>query len=163
MWDLGSPIPTKGSESVAIAAAATTGEFSLRRIYVLGGWSGDNPLSGSDLNRVYNPHDNSWVFGSPMPTARVGVTVSAVNDTLYAIGGSNVVVLGSTANEQYFPLGYGTPDITLTPSPSVPELSWLIILPLLFSLAFAVLIRKSIRLSFASLIRAYRTFELCLF
>ena len=148
-WALGAPIPTKGWESTSITAVATSGEFSLRRIYVLGGWSSGG-LMGSDLNRVYNPIDDSWTYATPMPNARVGVTVSVVNDTLYAIGGSTSVFGGSTANEQYFPLGYGTPDITPTPTPSVPELSWLAMLPLLlsvFSVALLVKHRKTANLS----------------
>jgi hypothetical protein len=116
----------------------------LRRIYVLGGWSVEDVLSGSNLNRVYNPENDSWTFGAPMPTGRVGVALAVVNDTIFAIGGNPLYVSSTSTNEQYFPIGYGTPDpkppATPSPSPTIPELSWLAIVPLLVGVLSVVVI-----------------------
>jgi N-acetylneuraminic acid mutarotase len=142
-WTLGAPIPTKSQdeqENVAISAVSTSGSLSLRRIYVLGGWSVEDVLSGSNLNRVYNPENDSWTFGAIMPTGRVGVALAVVNDAIFAIGGNAIYISSTSANEQYFPFGYGTPDPTptATPSrtPSVPEFPSLTI-PLLLILMLA--------------------------
>jgi N-acetylneuraminic acid mutarotase len=145
-WSSGAPLPTSSQENVAISAVATSGSLSLRRIYVLGGWSVDDVLSGSNLNRVYYPENDSWIFGAPMPTGRVGVALAVVNDTIFAIGGNPLYISSTTTNEKYFPIGYGTPDPTPTatpsPTPNVPELSWLVIVPLMASaLSIAALIR----------------------
>ena len=131
---------------------ATSGSLSLRRIYVLGGWSVEDVLSGSNLNRVYNPENNSWTFGTPMPTGRIGVALAVVNDAIFAIGGNPLYISTSSANEQYFPFGYGTTDpaITLTPSitsssptptPTVPEIPYYTFaLALVFGLATIVML-----------------------
>jgi N-acetylneuraminic acid mutarotase len=139
-WTLGAPIPTKSQdeqENIAISAVSTSGSLSLRRIYVLGGWSVEDVLSGSNLNRVYNPENDSWTFGAPMPTGRVGVALAVVNDAIYAIGGNAIYISSTSANEQYFPFGYGTPDpiptATPSPTPSVPEFASLTI-PLLLTI-----------------------------
>jgi N-acetylneuraminic acid mutarotase len=137
-WSSGAPLPTSNQENVAISAVATSGSLSLRRIYVLGGWSAEDVLSGSNVNRVYNPENDSWTFGAPMPTGRVGVALAAVNDKIFAIGGSPIYISSTATNEQYYPLGYGTPD----PTPPVPELSWLVIVPfLLIVFSVAVMLR----------------------
>jgi hypothetical protein len=149
-WTLGAPIPTKSQdeqENVAISAVSTSGSLSLRRIYVLGGWSVEDVLSGSNLNRVYNPEDDSWTFGAIMPTGRAGVALAIVNDTIFAIGGNPLYISSTSTNEQYFPVGYGTsdpkPTATPSPSPSIPELSWLVIVPLLVGLlSVAMIIRR---------------------
>ena len=50
-------------------------------------------------------------------TCRVALAI--VNDTIFAIGGNPLYISSTSANEQYFPLDYGTPDpITTTPSPT---------------------------------------------
>jgi hypothetical protein len=155
---LGAPIPTKSQdkqENVAISAVSTSGSLSLRRIYVLGGGSVEDVLSGSNLNRVYYPENDSWTFGAPMLTGRAGVTLAVVNDVIFAIGGNAIYISSTSSNEQYFPIGYGygmpDPTSTATPSssPSIPELSWLAIVHLLVGvLSVAVIIRHR---KFASL------------
>lgn len=93
---------------------------------------------------------NSWTAKAPMHQARGGLGVISVNNTIYAIGGfkvtdSNGNVAPTNANEQYLPIGYGSPDKSFTtpsPSPTVPELSWLAIIPLMVSiLSIAVILR----------------------
>jgi LPXTG-motif cell wall-anchored protein len=42
--------------------------------------------------------------------------VAVVNDVLYALGGSDLSL--TNANEQYTPIGYGTPEPTPTSTPT---------------------------------------------
>ena len=147
-WASGVTILTNGPENVAMSAVATSGALSLRRIYVLGGWSADDVLSGSNRNRLYDPKNDSWTFGEQMPTGRVGVALAVVDDTIYAIGGSPIYISFTSVNEQYYPFGYGTPDLTTTPSPlaspfstpAVPEYPSLIILTLLITITVPALL-----------------------
>lgn len=110
-WSIGAPSPTAIYNA---AAGATSGEIAPKAIYVIGG--NIDPLVGSDLNQVYCPENNSWASGAPMPTARSGLTVAVVNDTLYAIGGFENIYLSTGANEQYTSIGYGTipPTVSIT-------------------------------------------------
>lgn len=80
-WSSGTPLPTAIRYA---SAAATTGLFAPKRIYVIGGLQSGNGLS---LNQVYDPQTDSWTDGALMPTARYGLSVAVVNDTLYALGG----------------------------------------------------------------------------
>jgi N-acetylneuraminic acid mutarotase len=121
-WSTGLPIPTP----VTLAgAAATTGEQAPKRIYIIGGCPKANTQGQGGINttQIYNPQTNTWTNGAEMPTRRRGLAVANINDTLYAIGGANLSI--TYANEQYTPIGYGTPDPTPTqnptPSPTIPE------------------------------------------
>jgi hypothetical protein len=105
------------------SAILTTGEFAPKRIYIL-----------DDVLRVYSPENESWAFGTKMPTGRLGFAVALINDLLYAIGGVTysypdpmhsigedpVITLYAT-NEQYTSFGYGTPDFSFSPTPSPPN------------------------------------------
>ena len=93
------------------SAAATTGMFAPKRIYVIGGLQSGNGLS---LNQVYDPQTDSWTDGALMPTARYGLSVAVVNDTLYALGGVLLPPYAFpkaplTTNEVYLPFGYEGP------------------------------------------------------
>jgi N-acetylneuraminic acid mutarotase len=107
-WTFGKPMPTPVSSA---SAGATTGIFAPKRIYVIGGLQNSNGLS---LNQVYDPQSDSWTLGASMPTARYGLAVAVVNDTLYALGG---VLLPPYAfpkvplatNEVFLPFGYEGP------------------------------------------------------
>jgi hypothetical protein len=104
------------------AAAATTGIMAPKRIYFLQG--------GKGLNQIYNPDNDSWTTGAPMPNPnlnRLQLAVAVVNDTLYALGGSNTNDPGAlnilALNDQYTPVGYGTlPEATSTSSPILSPL-----------------------------------------
>ena len=105
LWTLGTPLPTPG---LLAAAGATTGVFAPTRLFVIGGTSdGGNALN---TTHVYDPKTNSWTIGASMPTARGTLSVAVVNDTLYALGGTNNLLNPqaptNAVNEQYFPLGY---------------------------------------------------------
>jgi len=113
------------------SAAATAGVLAPKRIYVL------SVVSTS--NQVYNPKTDRWSTGTEVPTKRQDAGLVVVNDILYAIGGrsyrfaypdDNVGVYETsyTANEQYTPIGYGTPDPFYRPqtgstSPAISVLS----------------------------------------
>jgi hypothetical protein len=64
-----------------------------------------------------------------MPTARATLSVAVVNDTIYALGGTNNLfnpqAPTNSVNEQYFPLGYGEPAQSAShnpiTSPSTPQ------------------------------------------
>ncbi len=136
-WSFGAPMPTK---VMGATACATTGIMATKQVYLFSGYDISNSSAvvtiPCNLTQVYNPQNNSWSYGASMRSTRVDFAVANVNDSLYALGGSNLG-LGAPyilSNEQYFPLGYGTPD--LTPTPAVPELSWLAILPLLVATFF---------------------------
>jgi N-acetylneuraminic acid mutarotase len=107
-WGLGAPLPTTVWRS---AAAATTGVLAPQRIYVIGGQP-DRSSGATDSTQVYNPENDSWSTGASMPTARFDLAVAMVNETLYAIGGTeHYLLLGEEANsgnELYIPIGYGS-------------------------------------------------------
>ncbi len=90
------------------SAGAATGVLSTRQICVF----------FDTRTYVYQPSNDSWTVGADLPTARVGSAVAVLNDTFFVIGGSNnpPVFLApyapTAANEQYIPVGYGTPDPT---------------------------------------------------
>ena len=110
--------------------AATSGEFAPIRMYIFGvnGWMDQGPMP----NRIYDPKNDVWTFGSEVPTNRQEFGVAVINDTIYVIGGLSLtfpypddysVPKLSSANEQYIPAGYGTPDPayqspTATPQPT---------------------------------------------
>jgi hypothetical protein len=125
----------------------TSGINASRRIYVMGVLCGVPPIRA---NKVYDQETDSWLQGTPMPTLCMDFGLASVYDKIYAIGGfkvtdSNGNVAPTNANEQYLPIGYGSPDKSFTtpsPSPTVPELSWLAIIPLMVSiLSIAVILR----------------------
>jgi N-acetylneuraminic acid mutarotase len=104
-WSLGAPMPTT---VLGAGAGATTGQVAPIRIYLFGGYSGAD-INAVNITQIYNPENNTWCYGTPMPTAREALAVAVINDTLYAIGGSSGVLLPFlTSNEQYTPLDYGT-------------------------------------------------------
>lgn len=108
VWTLGAPLPTP---VLWAAAGATTGVLAPTRLYVIGGTS--DGINAVNITYIYDPQGNSWTIGALMPTARGTLSVAVVNDTIYALGGSDnfLNLLGPTnvVNEQYVPLGYGEP------------------------------------------------------
>jgi N-acetylneuraminic acid mutarotase len=101
-WSNGQTIPSPISSE---AAAATTGEYAPKRIYVIGGRI-NYSQTASNINQVYDPTTDQWTIGSEMPTARFNLAIAVVNDTLYALGGvSNTShsAIPYANNEQYTP------------------------------------------------------------
>jgi N-acetylneuraminic acid mutarotase len=112
-WSSGAAIPV----GVASAAAvATVGDAAPKAVYVVGGLILTLNETGSgyvyhpqNLIQVYFPENDSWVAGATMPMARYAISVAAVDDRLYVLGGSDSRTSPDIANnELYFPLGYET-------------------------------------------------------
>ncbi len=69
------------------------------KIYAIGGWGFDRPAAGwasldptvgaTDFStvEVYDPRTDTWTTGADMPTPRSHMAMSAVDGTIYAIGG----------------------------------------------------------------------------
>jgi len=72
----------------------TTGDYAPERIYIIGGDTTEFPY-GVNLTQIYDPENDVWTYGTPMPTPRNRLAAAVVNDILYAIGGRN---------------GYSSPD-----------------------------------------------------
>jgi hypothetical protein len=126
-WSNGAALPT-GVDSTA--AGVTAGTTSTQRIFVIGGKRG---IDAVNLNQVYDPEMDTWVAGPAMPTARFGLGVAVVDDSLYAIGGRKgwFGFPISAANERY------------TPADFIPEFPSWIILPLLLVATLVVTIAKN--------------------
>ncbi|MDW8023629.1 MAG: hypothetical protein RMJ15_07840 [Nitrososphaerota archaeon] len=106
-WSIGSSPPTR---VVNAAAAATTGRWAPKKIYLIGGRI-NYSAGGSNIVQVYNIENNSWTLGASMPTARYNPATAVINDTIYVIGGVEMFNLvppfgWTAANEQYIPFGY---------------------------------------------------------
>jgi N-acetylneuraminic acid mutarotase len=108
-WSTGASMPEPVFNAVG---AATTGTISSERIYVFGGQAGS--LESVNNTQSYDPCRDVWTMGTPMPTARLGLTCSVVDDKVYVIGGSMMPVFSPALNnnEVYLPFGYGSPDST---------------------------------------------------
>jgi N-acetylneuraminic acid mutarotase len=115
-WSFGAPIPMSVT---ATAAGATTGTKAAKAIYVIGGSNATYPLSGQYTNQVYFPETNSWSMAASMPVDRAGLSVTVVNDTLYAIGGGhNIFTQDSAVVMHYTPFTSSIAGIE--PFPIVP-------------------------------------------
>jgi N-acetylneuraminic acid mutarotase len=122
-WSSGKSVPIDVSNG---ACGATTGVLLPKGIFVSGG----NQLStGSKLNQMYNPENDTWFIGAQMPTPRFGFGVAVVNDELYVIGGKSE---GNylAVNERYTLAEY------------IPESPSWIILPLLLVASVLIIFCK---------------------
>jgi N-acetylneuraminic acid mutarotase len=132
MWTNGASLPT-GVDSAA--AGVTAGVTDTQRIFVIGG---KENLDAVNLNQVYDPDTDTWVLGPTMPTARYGLGIAVVDDSLYAIGGHEgwFGTPISAANERY------------TPADFIPEFpSWIILPLVLLVTVTAIVYRKKLRKS----------------
>jgi hypothetical protein len=106
------------------AAATTTGAFALKRIYAIGPAPIYNPEGApSYTNRIYDPRTNGWSAAADMPTQRFNFGIAVLNDTFYVVGGHTYTSYSYTPialNEQYVPIGYGTPDPSYMPPDKTP-------------------------------------------
>jgi N-acetylneuraminic acid mutarotase len=98
---------------------ATTGEWALKRIYLL-----------NEVLRAYDPQTNNWTLCPNIPIDRSDMGFGVLNDKMYAIGGALYTmqtifaspISGSTSPSQttevYTPFGYGTvPPLIKVTSP----------------------------------------------
>jgi N-acetylneuraminic acid mutarotase len=70
------------------------------KIYVIGGYTNNNWLPSAKLF-IYDPKKDTWIEGSPMPTARGALTAVFIDGILYAIGGegeSGIMDINETYN-----------------------------------------------------------------
>ncbi len=132
-------------------AVATSGTYAPQKIYVLTIPIG-SPTNTVIKNKVFDPTNQNWAEGSAVPTTRGrGYSIVIDNDLIYVIGGyssssssyyQNPSITYLATVEEYIPYGFSTVPISPSPSPSLPELSWFVILPLLLSVfAVAVVLR----------------------
>jgi N-acetylneuraminic acid mutarotase len=116
-WTIGTPLPT----SVLNSAACTVPNSFATRIYLIGGQLGTLGTGGNRTNlvQVYNPANSTWSAGVSILTARDGLAVAVVNNTIYAMGGAGGNILSSgegyAENEAYTP-NYTQPN---SPSPTL--------------------------------------------
>jgi len=143
-WNTG---PSPPVPLVDAAAAATTGTWAPKRIYLIGGRHKNYTVSNSV--QVYNPEDGSWTSGKPMPTARYAATAVVLDDTIYVMGGMEMMFnlnppYGLTAaNEQYIPIGYdphGLRPAQGTPNYAIPLVAAAVATAL--AIAITTIIRK---------------------
>jgi hypothetical protein len=120
-WSLGSFPPTVQSNADAVTISDQQGR---ELIYIFGGGGYG---TYSDLVQIYDPENDVWGVGSPMPTPRHGMAVAVVNNQVYALGGATSGGAYGTilsTNERYTPSEsdsvFPTPTPTLTSSP-IPE------------------------------------------
>ncbi len=124
-WTFGKSPP----ESAPSIAVTTSGVMAPQRIYCFGD-------DGS--NKIYDPENDSWTIGKGIPVANLVRFGSAnVNDEIYVIGGEietpayplipfsdSTNDIASGANEQYTPIGYGTPDPNYVSEFVPPQISF---------------------------------------
>ncbi len=148
-WSVGASPPQKiviAADSAA--AAATTGTFAPKRIYV---------YDGSSLH-VYNPQADQWTNSTAPPTSRQGLAIGVADDRLYFVGGLSypipemgIYYIFSAANEEYTPLGYGT--TVETPSYDVFLLGLVASLIVVVAVAgMAIFLKKHKRLGLSLLV-----------
>lgn len=117
-WSFGARIPTDVEESAACATSYSLGS----KIYLIGG---QLKIDSTNIVQIYNPAKDSWSVGASMPTARFGLAAAAINDAIYAIGGTDHNILptdqANAENEMYTPtneLPQSSPTPIATPTPS---------------------------------------------
>jgi N-acetylneuraminic acid mutarotase len=69
------------------------------KIYVVGGFL-EHKIPTDNLF-IYDPSDDNWTTGAPLPSPRGALTAEIINGTLYAIGGLNSSQIPVNTNEAY--------------------------------------------------------------
>ncbi len=99
-WSLAASLPVVNSYG---AIGATLGFMAPKRLIYLGGYFQNDFSSKTQL---YNPDENTWSYGTEMPTPRAYLGIAVIGDVLYAIGGYDGQNWLDT-NEEYKPPRYG--------------------------------------------------------
>ncbi|HEX9262091.1 MAG TPA: hypothetical protein VF893_06135 [Candidatus Bathyarchaeia archaeon] len=116
-WSNGSELPAY--DFYSLAGSMTTGTMAPKRFYLLFGIRGWVP---SAVTQAYDPVNNVWLIGKPIPTNRIHPGIAIVDDKIYVIGGYAMSISGrvnaSALNEQYTPIGYGLSESIAAPAAS---------------------------------------------
>ncbi len=94
-WRHGTPLPEPRA-SFALAVKDN-------KIFAIGGtgkWGDGGPSTATDTTFIFDPDQDSWSMGTPMPTARWANEAAVVVNRIHVVGGAGVVISGS-ANEAY--------------------------------------------------------------
>lgn len=115
-WSQGAPLPAGAAFA---AAAVTTGVDAPKRVYVFG--KAEGGIEAPYAPRVYDPRNDSWTFGSKLPSDQYYFGVASLNDAFYMIGGKTSyyqfpayevlfppIITVYATNQQYLPIEYGT-------------------------------------------------------
>ena len=74
-----------------------------RQIYVIGGYREDGRFFMNTVE-IYNPENNTWSKGKPLPSRRGWMESAVSNDKIYVIGGRTVDFHNTNAVEIYDPV-----------------------------------------------------------
>ena len=131
-WTSAKPVPTKIDAAAGASLSSTD-----QKIYLLGGFT-DQYGNACNLTQIYDPRRDVWTYGNQMLTPHAFFGVVVIGNELYSIGGSvknfqppSNVNEKYTTDEKIIP---GTSALTSpnpTPTPSVPELLPIVIVPML--------------------------------
>ena len=110
-WSIAPPLP--------IPLDHTGVSTDRSKIYVVGGFTGRDMKIPSDRLFIYDPIQNNWQEGTPMPTARGALTADFLNGVLYTVGGVGGVGSSRTpvsTNEVYDPVSNSWSETTPMPT-----------------------------------------------
>jgi len=81
-WSTGAPLP---SQLTSAGGAAFNGKF-----YVVGGYVGPSAFNNqiTAAVQIYDPVLNTWITGTPMPTARANMVIGVINGKLCVTSGN---------------------------------------------------------------------------
>ena len=79
-WETMSPMPTPRSTSAHVVND---------KIYLIGGisWLTNTQANISNLNEIYDPATDTWLYGKPIPTAVSSYASVVIDNKIYVIGG----------------------------------------------------------------------------
>ena len=110
-WTTKKPMPTARAGFYELAVVDN-------KIYVMGGENGITNSVYSE-NEMYDPEFDEWTALKPLPTPRHGMSIQAVNNKIYTIGGGPLAYYDwSNINEEYTPISTlvnQPPDISAIP------------------------------------------------
>jgi N-acetylneuraminic acid mutarotase len=96
-WTIGTPTPIIVNNHAACTVLDSRG---YERIYLIGG--------ATSKVQIFNQENNTWSVGVSILTARDGLAVAVVNNTIYTLGGAGGNILSSgegyAVNEAYTPI-----------------------------------------------------------
>jgi N-acetylneuraminic acid mutarotase len=125
-WTMGVPPPMCPYGQGLNEAVALSGKMAPKQIYVYAGLFSEYTLES------YSVENNSWTFDAEIPTFREYAGIAVVNDKLYVIGGFMSYLFEGylpgyqkpvASNDEYTPIGYGTPDPTYLVQTNPPKIN----------------------------------------